>query len=249
MKRGHKNKGAFSDSSPSAASRATEQIRNAIVEGALQLGEALSEETLALAFGISRTPVHEALALLRLQGLVTVLPRAGTFVFQPTEADMEQLCEYRLMLELHAASFSFERNRAAASAGMKAANLDMKKALQQNDGRSYGRADTDFHETFFIHCDNHYLRTAYKMSLGRVAALRTHLNIVTPGAMAQSFAEHENMVEIFESGKLADLRKILSAHILRSNKAYLSAFKSGLAQQAESKAERIKRKITRVSPP
>jgi DNA-binding GntR family transcriptional regulator len=230
---------------PSAASRIAEQIRDAIIDGRFHLGEALSEETLAAAFEVSRTPIHEALTFLKLQGLVTVVPRAATFVFQLSEADIAQLCEYRLTLELRAATLALERKRALARASLTVAVTAMKGALNRNDGNDYGRADTAFHETFFTHCGNHYLDTAHRMSLGRVAALRTYLNVATPGAMGQSFSEHQEIVRIFRTGSPIDLERVLTAHILRAQEAYMSAFRGTLTERIESKAERIKRKISR----
>ncbi|HYI73318.1 MAG TPA: winged helix-turn-helix domain-containing protein, partial [Skermanella sp.] len=68
---------------PSMALQVADRIRNAIILAEFDLGEALSEDSLAAAMGISRTPVREALRLLQTEGLVTVVPKSGTFVFNP----------------------------------------------------------------------------------------------------------------------------------------------------------------------
>lgn len=67
-----------------------ERLRNAIIDAEMGFGESLSEEALSEALGVSRTPVREALARLQLQGLVTIVPKKGTFVFAPTEEDVAE---------------------------------------------------------------------------------------------------------------------------------------------------------------
>ena len=61
-----------------------DKIRAAIVDAELDFGENLSEDTLASAFEVSRTPVREALNLLQMEGLVIIVPKSGTYVFTPT---------------------------------------------------------------------------------------------------------------------------------------------------------------------
>lgn len=71
--------------------RLADNIREAIVSARLDLGEALSEESLAAAFEVSRTPVREALALLQTEGLVNVVAKSGSYVFSPTEDDIVKI--------------------------------------------------------------------------------------------------------------------------------------------------------------
>jgi DNA-binding GntR family transcriptional regulator len=65
----------------SLASKATEQIRRRIVDGDLKLGQALSEATLAVDLGISKTPIREALVRLETEGLVQILPQRVLLFF------------------------------------------------------------------------------------------------------------------------------------------------------------------------
>ena len=65
----------------SLAGNAAEQIRRKIVDGTLELGQALSENALAAELGVSKTPIREALQRLETEGLVQILPQRGTFVF------------------------------------------------------------------------------------------------------------------------------------------------------------------------
>jgi DNA-binding GntR family transcriptional regulator len=61
--------------------------------------------------GISKTPVREALAQLRVDGLVTSAPQAGTFVFTLSALEVVEICELRQTLEAAALRLAMERNR------------------------------------------------------------------------------------------------------------------------------------------
>jgi DNA-binding GntR family transcriptional regulator len=204
-----------------------ERLRNAIVDAEMRLGETLSEEALSEALGVSRTPVREALARLQLQGLVTIVPKKGTFVFAPTEEDVSELCVFRYMLETQALRECMSKARAAALGAMKDALAAMEAAQAGGSRRDYARADTVFHEVFFQHCGNRYLGNAYRGVSGRVAALRTHLSVPLEGEQERSMAEHHLMVEAFAAGRLADLDSILHRHIMRAWDAYADVLRSG----------------------
>ncbi len=204
-----------------------ERLRDAIVGAEMRLGETLSEEALSEALGVSRTPVREALARLQLQGLVTIVPKKGTFVFAPTEEDVSELCVFRYMLETQALRECMSKAREAALAAMKNGLAAMEAAQASGTRRDYARADTVFHEVFFQHCGNRYLGNAYRGVSGRVAALRTHLSVPLEGEQERSMAEHHLMVEAFAAGRLADLDSILHRHIMRAWDAYADVLRGG----------------------
>ncbi|MGA1289343.1 MAG: GntR family transcriptional regulator, partial [Rubrivivax sp.] len=77
-----------------------DRLREAIMRGDFTLGEALSELKLASAFGVSRTPVREALTTLQREGLIDIRPQSGSFVFLPSEEDVAELAEFRSMVEV-----------------------------------------------------------------------------------------------------------------------------------------------------
>src|SRR6516225_7113406 len=79
----------------SLTERVTERLRQAILDGEVELGDVLSEDKLATILGVSRSPVREAFAILEQQGLIDVRPQRGSFVFLPSPEDTQNLCEFR----------------------------------------------------------------------------------------------------------------------------------------------------------
>ena len=75
-------------------------IRTAILEGKFDLGQRLVETELAEQLGVSRGPIREALRLLAAEGLVVINVHRGTFVVEPTVADVEEIYSLREALEL-----------------------------------------------------------------------------------------------------------------------------------------------------
>lgn len=86
-----------------------EALTNAIIEGRLKPGQPLTEQSLQKEFGVSRTPIREALRILEAKGLVTVIPRKGAWVKQIEKKDIEETFPIRALLEGYAAKVAVER--------------------------------------------------------------------------------------------------------------------------------------------
>lgn len=83
----------------SLSETAAQYIRRAITKGQFGLGQPISESALTASLGISKTPVREALAQLKMEGLVNIFPQKGTFVFTLSEKEVMDICELRYTLE------------------------------------------------------------------------------------------------------------------------------------------------------
>lgn len=193
--------------------RVTESIRQSIVDGEYQLGEALSESTLATRLGVSRTPVREALTTLQRQGLIVIRPQSGSFVFMPSEEDVAELCEFRRLLETAALRLAHARRREPALAQMRAAIAAMEAAHEASDALAYARADTAFHDAIVDSSANRYLIEAYTLVSGRVSALRTrNLSVSTP-LRRRSNTAHRAIAAAFEKGDLPEAEQIVDEHV------------------------------------
>jgi DNA-binding GntR family transcriptional regulator len=221
-----------------------DKIRTAIVDAELEFGESLSEDTLASAFEVSRTPVREALNILQIEGLVTIVPKSGTYVFTPTVEDITELCDYRIGLEQHAVTLTPRDSIGKAAAELQKQLDAMEGAIAASDMQAYGRADTEFHLAFFRHCGNRYLRNAYHLILGRVASLRTHLAINAPGEPDRSMADHRQMLALLAQGKKAEIAALLGKHIAHTRNNYLEVFQvNDPVGRARGRAIRLRRRL------
>ncbi|MDR6869341.1 DNA-binding GntR family transcriptional regulator [Bosea sp. BE125] len=207
----------------SLAQKAVARLRQAIIEGELPLGAFIAEEMLAQSFGVSRTPVREALNQLQLQGLVVIKPQVGSFVFSPDAEDIATICQFRIILEPKAAELAYHHDRDSVVAEIEAAIAGMEQALKARDNVAYGRADTALHEAFFNHCGNRYLQESYRLVAGRVAALRTNLSSPIDVQTPLSFEEHRSILGFFQAGDFAGFTSLMTAHIANSGRTYAKA--------------------------
>lgn len=195
------------------------RLREAIVTGQFRLGEPLSEIQLASSMGTSKTPVREALTQLRIEGLVTVVPQSGTFVFTLSSMEVVKMCELRLILEMASFKLAYQRNREQFTKALQTVVEKMATAQQAVDIPKYLRLDTEFHEQLLIYCDNQFIADAYSLIGGKIAALRTHLSSL-PQHTQLSFGEHRDFVDAIGQKDLENATIILEKHIGRSKETY-----------------------------
>ena len=198
---------------------AYERIRSAIVSGQLDLGEALSEQDLANGLGMSKAPVRMALTELRVKGLVVTVPRSGTYVFTPTQAEIEALSEFRYWLEAHALRQAMGKLRVPFLETLRRTVAEMRKAIRSNHALAFKQWDTAFHRAFVHHCGNHYLIGAYETISDIVDALR--YRCVDPMvATNRAFVEHQKILMALDAGKVNQAIRVLRPHIMRSKQAH-----------------------------
>lgn len=200
-----------------------ERVRGLIVDGSFGLGEMISEDRLAAALGVSRSPVRDALNELKAIGLVVVIPKRGSFVFDPSLDDVEKICEYRSLLEAAAAGLAAQHGHEAALADLRATLARMEAALAADDPIAYGHHDTAFHQVLFHHAANPFLADAYGLVSSRIAALRTHLTVSYADRRQRSFGEHAQLIDLFAAGDLSSFNALLQAHVLRTRDVYVQA--------------------------
>lgn len=204
------------------AKSVTDQVRDglraAIIDGQFAMGENISEERLVALFGVSRSPIRDALNALKFIGLVEILPKRGSFVFLPDDAEVADLCEYRLMLEREAAGLAMHRDPQGLVARLNAICDRMRRAEQAGDRVDYAHADTDYHTAFFEFCGNRLVSDAYELADARIATLRTALTAPSDIRRDASFREHLDMAAQLGRGDFSAFNITLSEHIDRTRR-------------------------------
>lgn len=194
-------------------------IREMIVQGSVAPGEKLSENALAAELGVSTTPVREAIALLRREGLVTVQPQSGTYVFDLRPGELNQLCELRFALEPAAVQLALDSSSSTLADDLAAIVEKMSNAQAEGRVRDYLALDTAFHDTIIAASGNPYLASAYALIAAKMAALRNRLGS-DPHHMQKSMREHAEIAEAIEARDLAKATQILVGHIARKEGSY-----------------------------
>jgi len=197
----------------SLSEQVAEKLKNAIVEGRFSFGENISEEKLAAAFGVSRTPVRDALNALQFTGLVEVRPKRGSYVFSPTAEEIRHLWQFREILEREACRLALETDAAALIGDLTAVHEQMLPERDALDGSAFARLDVAFHRCFFDHCGNTYLVESYNLAAARIATIINRSVRISGFDRRRSHEEHQMMIESLKAGDLARFDAVLKAHL------------------------------------
>lgn len=195
---------------------ALESIREGITSGVYPLGSPLYEKVLAEEFGISKTPVREALMQLQREGLVVVQPHSGTFVFELADGEVTELCELRLILETNAVQLAMRRQAGRLTAELDALVLAMQEAMKKKQAAQYRELDAQYHRAFFKHCGNGYLAATYAMMEAKLQTLRVSLINPLPHLLAQSLDEHVKIAKALRASKIEVALRVITEHIRRA---------------------------------
>lgn len=200
--------------------QAADAIRSKIVSGDFQLGEALSEITLAADLGVSKTPVREAFLQLKNEGLVDIQPQRGTFVFRMTSGQITQLTVLRELLEVEALRLAMLENRGLLASSLTEIAGGMAEAVAASDNRLYRRLDTDFHQQIIAASRNQFLEAAYSSFAFRIQALRNRLSLKLP-EQCRSLDEHRSLARMIGAGDEANALALLAVHVRSRSLDYI----------------------------
>lgn len=197
-----------------------DEVRTRIIDGRIELGAGLSENSLAAELGISKTPVREALLQLKQEGLVQVQPQRGTYVFRLEAEQVAQISELRDVLEVAAVEAALTRNAQALAERMSEIYAAMRQAYDADDRVAYRKLDGEYHEAIIDLCGNDYIRNAYRQISFCVAALRSRLSNEAQ-LNKLSIADHKEMLRLVKVGDIGALKKLLRVHIHQTRQSYL----------------------------
>jgi DNA-binding GntR family transcriptional regulator len=174
-------------------------IETEILDGILAPGERLDERALAERFGISRTPVREALNRLATTGLVEIRRNAGIFVASLTLAEVLEL--YEAVSEIETVVTRLATRRATALQRQRILELahEFEKWSQLDDIDLFAAKNVAFHACIYEACHNRFLQQQAVLTRRRIWTYRrVHFRI--PGRMLTSTQEHVALAEAIASG-------------------------------------------------
>lgn len=188
------------------------EIERAIVAGELADGARLDEAALAARFGVSRTPVREALLSLLPGGLVRHAPRRGVFVRAPTARELLEMFEVMAEIEAFAGRLAAGRIRPAAVADLETANEACAAAAAARDADRYYDANAVFHRTIYAAAGNAFLEGEALRLQGRLAPFRRS-QLSLRGRMDESLAEHREITRRLRDGDADGAAAALRGHV------------------------------------
>ena len=188
------------------------QIADEIVRGELRPGTPLDEVSLAHRFGVSRTPVREALRELSSAGLVRIQPHRGAVVSRPAAAEVEDM--FAVMAELQAlcAGLAAVAMTPAERRDLAAIHASLRDLIQTGDPQRYHEVNERFHHAIYLGSHNAYLAEVTLTTRRRLAPFR-RAQFRTAGRLALSYEEHARVVSAIQRGDRAGAGTAMRDHI------------------------------------
>jgi DNA-binding GntR family transcriptional regulator len=187
-------------------------LREAIVSAELAPGRRLSENELADRLGVSRTPVREALARLRDERLVAVVPQRGTFVCLIDPDAVADASFVREALECNAIRLATARASPADLEALTENVAAQERAEAADDSEAFDDLDEELHQRL---CRMSGREIAWRLSQrarGQLDRVR-RLSLPEPGYRAEMIAEHRAVLEAVAAGDPETAERVLRHHL------------------------------------
>ncbi len=195
------------------------QLADDIIRGQLVPGVALDETELARRFGVSRTPVREAIRMLAASGLVEVRVHRAAIVARPTPQDLIGMFEMMAELESLCAGYAAERMLGTERQALEEVHEKLRVMIQSGNPQTYHEINEAFHATIYTGAHNDYLAELTLTTRARVQPFRrAQFRIL--GRLAKSHAEHDRVVRAILRGERTLAAQSMYAHIITVRDEY-----------------------------
>ena len=202
-------------------------IKKAIVMGELKLGESISEIGICKKYNLSKTPVREALAILNHDELVNKVARRGSFVFDISLNEIEELAELRYLLEEFAVKKSLKLNKIAFKNDLNNVYKEMEASFNEQNYLKFIDIDTQFHKTFFKYSENECLFRNYEKISSKIETLRFYVASKTISD-TKTQVSHKKILDAINEDNMELVSKNLNEHFIAWLNKYKSNFKISL---------------------
>ena len=186
-----------------------DRLREQIFSRRLEPGAWIDEMKLASEYGISRTPLREALKVLAVEGLVTMKVRRGAFVAEMSRDDVAQVYHLLGLLESDAAAAVAARASEAQRAQLRALHERLERQVAQRD--AFFATNEAFHLALLDIAGNRWAQQV-ALDLRKVMKLNRHHSLFKQGRLADSLAEHRALMQAIEAQDSVQAAALMQGH-------------------------------------
>ena len=201
--------------SKSLADQVYDLVKDEILSGKIPCGSKISEDSLASQFGVSRTPIREALKRLSTYGLVQMEPRSHSSVISLSKKESDDIAEFRIYLENfaidHINEESFKNNLETICRYAS----DCQYALAIGNRAKSFELDSMFHLALVGVSDNSAMKDVYERLDAKIPLLRVAQN-ENNEELSSYLSQHMQLIELLKSGKKEDAKNLMYEHIMHN---------------------------------
>ncbi|WP_428419803.1 GntR family transcriptional regulator [Methylibium sp.] len=193
-----------------------EALRTRILSHRLAPGSWIDEKALAVEYGISRTPLREALKVLAAEGLVTMKLRRGAYVTEVSARDLSEVFHLLALLESDAAAAVAARIAPEQLAELEA--LHQQLELNLGDRDRFFAANERFHLRLLELADNRW-RVQMVADLRKVMKLNRHHSLFKQGRLEASLNEHRQLMAALRAHDAEQAQRLMRQHLANGEEA------------------------------
>jgi DNA-binding GntR family transcriptional regulator len=186
-----------------------ERLRQQIYTRELPAGSWIDEQALAADYGISRTPLREALKVLAAEGLVTMKLRRGAYVTEVSAEDVSQVYHLLALLESDAARSVAAHASPDALARLAALHERLERQVRQRD--AFFATNEAFHLAVLEAAGNRWALQLVT-DLRKVMKLNRHHSLLQRGRLIDSLAEHRALMQALLTRQPDEAARLMQAH-------------------------------------
>ena len=193
-----------------------ERLRAGILGHIMAPGSWIDEQALATAYGISRTPLREALKVLASEGLVTMKLRRGAYVTEVSARDLDEVYHLLALLESDAAVVVARHATALQIAELQALHAELEARVDDRD--RFFAANERFHMRLLEMADNRW-RLQMVVDLRKVMKLNRHHSLFKQGRLEASLKEHRRIMTAIKARNAERVQSLMQQHFANGKEA------------------------------
>jgi DNA-binding GntR family transcriptional regulator len=195
-----------------------DQLRVRIFAHELAPGTWIDEQTLAKEFGISRTPLREAIKVLAAEGLITMKLRRGAYVTEVNRGDLEQIFTILSLLEGQAAKEAATKAQEKDLNELDDMHLRLEKAAADRNLEQFFEVNVRFHERVIAIANNPWM-TSVIADLRKVLKLQRKDSLSRSGRLQSSLSEHREILKALLKRDPIAAEQAMRTHLARGLEA------------------------------
>ncbi len=195
-----------------------DQLRVRIFAHELAPGTWIDEQTLAKEFGISRTPLREAIKVLAAEGIITMKLRRGAYVTEVNRGDLEQIFTILSLLEGQAAKEATTKAQEKDLNELDDMHLRLEKAAADRNLDQFFEVNVRFHERIIAIANNPWM-TGVIADLRKVLKLQRKDSLSRTGRLQSSLSEHREILKALLERDPIAAEQAMRTHLARGLEA------------------------------
>ena len=206
---------------PALAVRLADALRAKILEGELPEGEKIREKALTEEFGVSRTPLREAMKMLAAEGLIELIPNRGAIVSRQSDTELEEAFPVLAALERLAGECAARHATDAEIARIEEMTEELRQTVEQGDRIAYFELNHAIHDFILTAARNPTLLRMHKAVATRIYRARYQANL-RQSRWRSALEEHEDIARTLRARDATRVGQLLHDHMLATLASVIS---------------------------